>query len=134
MVFCDALLRCPTLKHLDVNLINDTDIDDCTLLKSIPSFAGLQVLVVSASFVLPFDRVVKLLGSCQTLTRAEFHHVEGSIIDDADWTDDVSDIRSLSINAVPNVTMYVPPKDLVSSIHPGRTQSDIIDQILQENP
>ena len=131
-MLCDALSRCPTLKHLDISLT--TEIDDCTLLKSIPSFVGLRILVVSASFVLQFDRVIKLLGSCKKLTRGEFYHVDGSI-SDAVWTDNVSGIRSLAINAVMDTTLYVPPETLVSSIlSPEGTQTDSIGQTFRENP
>lgn len=121
-MLCDALLRCPNLKHLDINIAGD--VDDCNLLKSIPSFAGLQVLVISPSSVLPFERVTKLLGSCKKLTRAEFHRVEGPIRN-AGWTDHVSGIRSLAINAITNMSVYAFPENLVSSIlHPVRTQPD----------
>ena len=93
MMLCDALLRCPTLKHLDINI---DGAHDRTLLNSIPYFAGLQVLVLSGHLVLPFERVMMLLGSCKTLTRAEFHRVEGSI-ENMEWTSNVSIIRSLAI-------------------------------------
>ena len=131
MMLCDALLRCPNLKHLDIDIAGD--VNDCNLLKSTPSFAGLQVLVISPSVVLPFERVTKLLGSCKTLTRAEFHRVEGPIRS-AGWTDNVSCIRSLAINAVTDMSVYVSPENLVSSIpHPVGTQSDCADQNLGEN-
>lgn len=112
MMLCDALLRCPTLKHLDINI---DGIHDCTLLNSIPSFAGLQVLVLSGHLVLPFDRVMMLLGSCTTLTRAEFHRVEGSI-KDMEWTNNVSVIRSLAIIGNTDEILHVTLESWVSCI------------------
>lgn len=115
VMWCDALLRCPSLRHLDINLVADSY--DCALLKSAPSFAGLQILVVTACSV-PFDRVIKLLGSCKKLNRAEFSRVKGPI-NDAEWTDDVSGIRSLAIKADMEATVRVNSETLVSSIlHP----------------
>lgn len=131
----DLLLQCPTLKHLDIKFTGDYEyIEDCTLLKSVPFFAGLQVLVVSAHFTLPFNSVIKLLGSCKKLARAEFHRVEGSIVD-AEWTSNVSAIRSLTINALASMPLRVSLDTLVSIIVcTMRTQSDNIDQTFGENP
>lgn len=121
----DALLRCSTLKHLDINLANG--LDDCILLKSVSSFAALQTLVVRASSVLWLDRVIKLLGSCKELTRAEFHHVRG-MIGDIEWTDNVSGIQSLVINAVRDPSARLSSVNLVSGIlHPVGTNSDNVD-------
>lgn len=132
MMLWDALLRCSTLKHLDINITGG--VHDCTLLKSIPSFAGLQVLVLSTHVSLPFESVMKLLGSCKVLSRAEFHRVEGSM-KDAEWTDNVSVIRSLTINGVRPMSLHVHPETLVSNIfRPVGTQSDMVDQTPRANP
>lgn len=108
----DELLRCRTLKHLDINITGG--VHDCTLLKSIPSLAGLQVLVLSGHVVLPFDRVMKLLDSCKTLTRAEFHRVEGPT-ERAEWMNNVSVIRSLAINGIKGPKLDVTSIPWVSS-------------------
>lgn len=83
-----------SLKHLDITFL--ASISSPKLLKSVPAFDGLKVLLVSANVDLHFDIVKQLLRICKNLTRAEFNGVYG-LTEEMEWREDMPEMRSLAI-------------------------------------
>jgi hypothetical protein len=88
------LTHAKALKYLDITFI--ASISSPKLLKSVPAFDGLNILLVSTDIDLHFDIVKQLLRICKNLTRAEFHGVYG-LTEEMEWRDDMSAMRSLTI-------------------------------------
>lgn len=91
-----VIVHCATLNQLDI--VWAPGFSEDILLKSVPCFTGLEVLVISGDPGLAFDTVLTLLESCQNLTRAEFNCVRG-MIDTGKCGSTMDKLRSLTINA-----------------------------------
>ncbi len=112
------------LKHLDINF--DDALDGPKLLKSAPFLAALQVLVVTSDIDIHFDTVWQLLRLCKNLTRAEFHSVQ-ELTMRQEWSDDMPNIRSLTINCSSEQSSSIGVLNYVSTVrHFAGTLSDNI--------
>ncbi len=110
------------LKHLDINF--GDALDGPKLLRLAPFLAALRVLVITSDIDIHFDTVWQLLRLCKNLTRAEFHSVQELTVEQ-EWSDDMSNIRSLTINCSADQSSSIAFLNFVSTvIHGTETQSD----------
>ena len=123
--------QCDTLKHLEISFA--PGFDAAGLLRSVPFFTGLEVLIISDG--LPSNTVTRLLGLCGNLTRAEFPNVEGRMVTGAGgWSNHTCGIRSLTINFASQQKIAYFGALVSLLLPPTERHFDNVGRILRQNP